>query len=283
MEVGRARIGVSRGSSSDTYTSLYRGVCSERGKWRAQITFGGRKHFLGTYDDETEAARAYDRAALLHHGAKAITNFVYGPNGADGLDVSLAVPTACGVGSAVAAGSTSPTPAPASSSLDAILVQAGTSAAPCPVAPDAPTATTSPHLFAAVSLAELGTGGVAPTSTLASSQQLPCTKAMRNSQDTSLPYSDRLNHLFGTPLIKSGGRLPYKSTLKSEAGGAAAGPATVATVLTRDTASPSDGGALPAGFSPVDHPPHTDSPGVARSTLPALCPAPCPPVLSVCC
>lgn len=63
---------------SEKYTSPYRGVCLERGKWRAQITFGGRKHFLGTFDKETDAAKAYDRAAINHHGAKAITNFKYG-------------------------------------------------------------------------------------------------------------------------------------------------------------------------------------------------------------
>lgn len=71
-------------SNPERYTSPYRGVCLERGKWRAQITFGGRKHFLGTFDNEKDAARAYDRAALNHHGAKAITNFTYDHEGNEG-------------------------------------------------------------------------------------------------------------------------------------------------------------------------------------------------------
>ena len=46
-----------------------------RQKWRANINAAGRKIFLGRYDDLLDAARAYDAAALEHHGDFATLNF----------------------------------------------------------------------------------------------------------------------------------------------------------------------------------------------------------------
>ena len=46
-------------------SSGYRGVTwnKREGNWRAQIGFNGENKFLGDYDHEEDAARAYDRAA----------------------------------------------------------------------------------------------------------------------------------------------------------------------------------------------------------------------------
>jgi hypothetical protein len=57
--------------------SKYRGVNWQKknNKWLAQIKNDGKVHYLGCFEDEEEAARAYDRAARAHHGEKAQLNF----------------------------------------------------------------------------------------------------------------------------------------------------------------------------------------------------------------
>ena len=48
--------------------SIYRGVCSQQGRWRAQIKTSGKTKYLGTHETEEAAARAYDRAAVAKDG-----------------------------------------------------------------------------------------------------------------------------------------------------------------------------------------------------------------------
>ena len=62
-----------RGSSSN-YFGVY--WVKQRNKWMAVICLGGKHNrTIGYFDDETDAARAYDRAAVMHFGEAARLNF----------------------------------------------------------------------------------------------------------------------------------------------------------------------------------------------------------------
>lgn len=54
--------------------SRFKGVWLDRRAWRAEIQLNGRKIRLGSYTKEVEAAKAYDRAAIIYHGEFAATN-----------------------------------------------------------------------------------------------------------------------------------------------------------------------------------------------------------------
>ncbi|KAF3332655.1 AP2/ERF and B3 domain-containing transcription repressor RAV2-like protein [Carex littledalei] len=57
-------------------SSSYKGVVPQHnGRWGAQIYEHHRRIWLGTFADETEAARAYDIAAQRFRGREATTNF----------------------------------------------------------------------------------------------------------------------------------------------------------------------------------------------------------------
>jgi uncharacterized membrane-anchored protein len=66
-----------QGEGAKKQSSQYRGVSWQKSenKWKAQIRYDGKKHYLGLFKDEEEAAREYDRPARTKLGEKAQLNF----------------------------------------------------------------------------------------------------------------------------------------------------------------------------------------------------------------
>ena len=68
----------SRPRAANAY-SKYRGVSKgNKGMYRATLTFKGKRYYLGTYENEIDAARAYNKAALAIIGDYALLNEIPG-------------------------------------------------------------------------------------------------------------------------------------------------------------------------------------------------------------
>jgi len=63
-------------------SSKYRGVFwnPRAGNWRAAISVNHKKKHIGYFNSETQAAKAYDRAARKYHSQFAVVNFPVSPS-----------------------------------------------------------------------------------------------------------------------------------------------------------------------------------------------------------
>jgi hypothetical protein len=75
-EVWRTRA-VGANITARNWSSKYRGVSwhKQNKNWQAQIYDDGKQHYIGYFEEEEEAARAYDRAARARLGSGAMLNF----------------------------------------------------------------------------------------------------------------------------------------------------------------------------------------------------------------
>jgi hypothetical protein len=61
--------------ANNNVKSKFRGVYKCGKRWKAQLQCQGIQFYLGTFDTEGEAAKAYDRKARDEKGVKGLTNF----------------------------------------------------------------------------------------------------------------------------------------------------------------------------------------------------------------
>lgn len=112
---GPARVQAS-GRRGPRGQSRFKGVCITRaGKWRAVIYIGRKQKYLGVFDSEYDAARAYDHAAVQHFAEGAKLNFPGGLK--EQLEAAARAPTVPpathgGGGSGGAAAARAATPPP---------------------------------------------------------------------------------------------------------------------------------------------------------------------------
>lgn len=62
--------------AAPTGSRKFKGVCLDRGKFRAFINYGGKTRFLGYFDSSEDAARQYNTVAFNKYGESATLNNV---------------------------------------------------------------------------------------------------------------------------------------------------------------------------------------------------------------
>lgn len=74
----RSQNGANRSSTPNT-SSVYLGVCRHKnGGWQVSASYNGARRYIGYFASETEAAIAYNKFAIEHHGEYSRLNVVDG-------------------------------------------------------------------------------------------------------------------------------------------------------------------------------------------------------------
>lgn len=64
---------INAGIKSSKYKGVSFNKCAD--KWVAYIQSNGKKHYLGSFEEEEDAAKAYDNASIAMHGKHGYLNF----------------------------------------------------------------------------------------------------------------------------------------------------------------------------------------------------------------
>ena len=163
--------------------SIYKGVFRCGNKFKAQIQTNGVQHYLGLFDDEKEAARAYDAHARMVLGPRAKTNLEYKDDEGPEVQFAAIIPAKPSVATTnpttggVAAGASS-----SSSSSGGVEVSTGLAnaiAAGLTVLPPEKTGGVTKRVYVGIKARQ--NSGKRPASTMGASSDIARTKSLAES------------------------------------------------------------------------------------------------------